>query len=229
MKCRWIIGLLILTSLAPRAAQAQGTETGAAIGGIGGALAGAAIGKNNHNTAGGALLGGAVGLIAGSAIGNSVDQKNRNLAYQQSVAQQQAYQQQVQAYNMSRAASSGDIISMSRNGLGDDVIINHIRQNGVQRRPDVNEVIMLHNQGVKENVIAAMQQAPEGGPAAAPSLPPAPPATAVYAAPPPPVIVSDYYYGRPYYYGPHPHYHYRYYGPPPRPAPGVHWGITIGR
>ena len=219
MKTRWLVSMLLVSVSVPQLAHAQNTETGAVLGGVGGALAGAAIGQHNHAGPAGALIGGAVGLITGSAIGNNMDQKNQARAYQQ----QAAYYQQQQAYQMSRAASANDIISMSRNGLSDDVIINHIRQAGVQQRPDVNEVIMLHQQGVREPVIAAMQQASVGGPAQAPLPPPVAyqrPAVVVqpgYYAPPP------YYYG---YYGPGPYY--RHWGPPP-PPPGVSFGVVVGR
>ena len=51
-----------MVGLSPMKAFGQGhTERGAVIGGLGGALAGAAIGKHNGETAGGALIGGAVG------------------------------------------------------------------------------------------------------------------------------------------------------------------------
>ena len=216
MKARWLILSLLAATCLPSFAPAQQTERGAAIGGIGGALAGAAIGKHNGETAAGALIGGAVGLVTGAAIGSSADERNRREAIQNQ-----------QMYLYSRAASSSDIIAMSQNGVGEEVIINHIRENGVQRRPDVGEVISLHRQGVSERVISAMQAAPEGGRAVAP------PPTAVYRAAPTPVIVEEYHYVRPsYWHYPPPGYyhrsHHHHYGPPP-PRSSVHWGITIGR
>ncbi len=54
----------------------------------------------------------------------------------------------------------GDVLAMTRNGVGESVIINHIYTTGLQRRIDTNEIISLHQQGVSENVINAMQQAP---------------------------------------------------------------------
>jgi hypothetical protein len=192
------------------------TERGAAIGGIGGALAGAAIGKNNGDTGAGALIGGAAGLLTGAIVGNTMEQK----------ARAQAYQQQ-RAYQVSRAVSTSDVINMAHNGLSDEVIVNHIRENGVQRRLEVSDVIMLHKNGVSEATIAAMQNASIGAPA-----------TPVYVAPAPryapaPVIVQEYHYVRPPYWGPsyyghyhhhhHGHHHHRGHG-----HSGVHWGVTIG-
>lgn len=210
MKIRVIAIPLMVVLALPAFAQGQHTERGAAIGGIGGALAGAAIGKNNGDTAAGALIGGAVGLITGAAIGNSADERNARAAYQNQ-----------QAYLYSRAVSSIDVVSMAQNRVSDEVIINHIRENGVQRRPDVNEVIALHRQGVSERVITAMQNAPEGGPAVAPVASPP-----VYRAAP--VVVEERYYVRPSYYGPPPVYWHHHHHHHHRPHSHFHWGIHFG-
>lgn len=209
MKTRWFILLLSGVLACPGFAKAQHTERGAAIGGIGGALAGAAIGKNNGDTAAGALIGGALGLFTGAAIGGSADARERQAA----VANQQAYM-------YSRAVSSVDVITMSQNQVGEEVIINHIRENGVQRRPDVSEVISLHRQGVSERVIATMQNAPEGGPAVRAV---APSRTVIYSAPRPPIV--EYHYV-PEPWCPPPHYHY-YHHHHHRPHSHVHWGFSF--
>ena len=222
MKTRWIVSVLVVSCSVSAVSHAQyQTERGAAIGGIGGALAGAAIGKNNGDTGAGALIGGAVGLVTGAVVGNSVEQKARAQAYQQ----QRAYQMQ-----MSRAVSNTDVITMAHNGLSEDVIINHIRENGVQRRPEVSDVILLHKNGVGEATIAAMQTAPVGAPAPV-YVAPAP----RYVVPAPaPVIVHEYYAPRPYwgpsyYYGHHHHHHGHHYGHGHGHGhSGVHWGVTIG-
>src|SRR5688572_14687655 len=118
MRIRWFVVPLMAMMAVPSVTRGQQTEKGAAIGGIGGALAGAAIGKNNGDTAAGALIGGAVGLITGAAIGNSKDERDRRAAYQNQ-----------QMYLYTRAVSSTDVISMSQNQVGEEVIINHIREN----------------------------------------------------------------------------------------------------
>jgi hypothetical protein len=114
-----------------------------------------------------------------------------------------------------------EVLSLTKSGVSDGVIINHINQHGVQQRLEVSDVILLHQHGVSEPVLTALQRAPVGG------MP-------VYAAPPrayaPPVIVHDYHYVRPAYpvYAPryyHPHYppHGHYY------APGASIGFSFGR
>ncbi|MCA9155306.1 MAG: glycine zipper domain-containing protein [Pirellulaceae bacterium] len=215
MNRRWMPLSLMFLGLAASMAHGQGfTEKGAAIGGIAGALGGAAIGKNNKDTAAGALIGGALGLVTGAAIGNAKDN---------SVARSQAQYQQQQYYaqQMSRAVSSQDVINMARSGLSDSLIIGHIQQNGVQRRLEVSDVITLHQYGVSEPVISAMQRAPLASAVAAP------PAPAPVVAAPSTVIVEERYiappiYYRPYYYHP-PHYH-RYH----RPPHGMSGRVTFG-
>lgn len=206
------IAALVLLALGPNSLMAQyHTDRGAVVGGLAGAIAGAGIGEHNDNAGAGALIGGAVGLITGAAIGNSMDQEE--------AARAQALQQQ-RAYQLSRAASIADVVAMSQNGVADDVIINHITRNGIQRRLEVDDVISMHQQGVSKVVISAMQRAPIGAPA--PVLAPAP----TYQAP---VVVQEHYYVRPpvhYWHG------YPPYRPPYHHRPhqsGVHWSIGIGR
>ncbi len=207
MKLYGIIAALLILALGPDSLMAQyHTDRGAVLGGLGGALVGAGIGDHNDNAGAGALIGGAVGLITGAAIGNSMDQEE--------AARARALQQQ-RAWQLSRAASVSDVAAMSQNGLADDVIINHLNQNGVQRRPEVDDVISLHQQGVSNAVISAMQRAPVGGP-----LPPT-----GYQQP---VVVQEHYYVRPPVNCWHGYPAYRPYYPRHH-HPGMHWSIRVGR
>ncbi len=205
MKMRYSLLVLSLVGLFATKGLAQGyTEQGAVIGGLGGALAGAAIGKHNGETAAGALLGGAVGLIAGSAIGDAKDREANR---------QQAYYQQ-QAYVASRAVSPQQVVTMTQSGVDPQVIITQIRQNGVTYRLQVNDVIALHQQGVHEAVINAMQNAP----LATAMVAPAP----TYSRP---VVVQEHYHYAPppVYYRTYHHHHGHYH----RHRSGSHWGISI--
>jgi hypothetical protein len=186
------------------------TGRGAALGGLTGAVAGAAIGENNGDAVPGAIIGGALGLITGAAIGNSVDQD---------IARTRAYEQQ-RIYRLSQAVSVADVLNMSHNRLSDAVIMNHIHQNGVQRRLEVSDVIALHQNGVSEAVISAMQRAPLAGYA-----PPTP--VVRYQAP---VVVERYRYVAPppCYWPGHFHYHHRHHHPY-HSRTGVSWGISVGR
>jgi uncharacterized protein YcfJ len=195
----------------PASAQRH-TERGALLGGVSGALIGGAIGDQNDETAEGALIGGAVGLLSGSLIGNSLDAQE---------AQARARYQQHITTQVSRAVSISDVITMTQNGIGDLVIMDRLQQYGVQRRLEVADVIMLHRQGVSEQVITAMQQARLAG-----SVPAAPQPT--YRAP---VVVERHHYVAPprFYSYPAPRYYYRHY-PHPRhhhAQPHIHFGFSV--
>ena len=153
----------------------NGTRNGAVLGGVGGAVIGGIIGHQNDETPEGALIGGAVGAVAGGLLGNAREkQAERDRYYRQQQYQQQWHQHQHcnTNYNTYRTVptrpattyqtgvTTGDVLTMTRSGVAESVIINHIYSTGIQRRIDTNEIIMLHQQGVTENVINAMQQAP---------------------------------------------------------------------
>lgn len=77
--------LLVLTALSVFACatdQGYNTQKGAAIGAVGGALAGQAIGGHTGST----LIGAAVGALAGAIAGNAVDQSEANKRAQQPAA-----------------------------------------------------------------------------------------------------------------------------------------------
>jgi uncharacterized protein YcfJ len=165
------------------------TRRGAVGGGVAGAVIGGIIGHQNDETAEGALIGGAVGAIAGGLLGQEKDrQVYRGYQYQQQQAA--LYQQGVSTY---------DIVVMSQNGVSPQVIINQINMKGIQQRPGVHEIISLHQQGVNETVIDAMQRA---------RLATEP----VQVIPQRPVVVEHYYQPEPviYYPSPRVHYHYGY-------------------
>ncbi len=180
----------------------QNTAQGAVIGGATGAVIGGLIGKQSRKTAGGAVIGGVVGAVAGGAIGRQQDNElaRREYAYQQAM-----YNQQQQVYVQQQAAiqsgvSSADVVTMTRSGVNDAVIMSQLQTRGVQRRLEVSDIIALHQQGVSDVVISAMQSAPVAGQMARPTY--SAPATVVYEQPPvyyrpAPVIVQQ----PPVYYG----------------------------
>jgi len=91
VRIKLLVPLLLSVALAYGcASEDYNTQKGAAIGAIGGALAGQAIG---HNTAG-TLIGAAGGALVGAVAGNAVDQANqekRAQAQMQAQAQPPAY------------------------------------------------------------------------------------------------------------------------------------------
>lgn len=182
-------------------------DHGAALGGVAGGLTGAALGNSSGNALGGALLGTAVGALAGSAIGDSMDAE---------VERRQALIEARTGRRMAGAVTINDVQTLTKSGLSEDVIVNHIEANGVATPLTPREIIQLHESGVSENVINAMQRAASYSVAAVP----------VRQAPPVIIeetyVVPPYWHSRPYYYGP-PRYRY----PPPRH--GMSWGFSYAR
>src|SRR5262245_25242868 len=167
-------------------------DQGALAGGLGGAGLGALVGSASGHAGAGALIGAAAGAITGGAVGGALDDIDaRNRA--QIAAQ------------MGRAPGPGavtinDVVAMSRSGVDEQLIVNHVSANGVARPLVANDIIFLQQNGVSPPVIAAMQQ---------PRVVAAQP---VVVGPPPPVVVAQPYYG---------HYYRPYYGP------RVAWGVSV--
>lgn len=180
------IALLVATTSAPVGAQNHSNRRrGAILGGLAGAAIGAAIGDKGNNETAGALIGGAVGAVAGGTIGDAKDQRvehnrryhsgysgyapshgshNHYPAYRGSYSQQHVYSVPpppppvfVPAEHGGHAISIPDVLAMVRGGLSETMVIQQIQLRGMQRPLAVSEVISLHQQGVSEPIINAMQ------------------------------------------------------------------------
>ncbi|WP_425615146.1 glycine zipper domain-containing protein [Anatilimnocola sp. NA78] len=198
-------------------------RNGTVLGGLTGAGLGAAIGNKSQNALAGGLIGGAVGAITGNAIGQGIDQDRQQ-------AQQQAYASGSAQQAVKGAVAPQDVVAMCRAGLSEEVIVTHVRSNGVTQTLQVNDLIYLRNQGVPDSVLQAMQTAPTSQAryqSAYTAAIPAPPA-------PPPVIVEHvygprYYAPPPYYWHGYHHPHYHHHHGHAHRGSNVHWGISIGR
>ena len=150
----------------PSEAHAQGNaQRNAAVGGIAGAVLGGVAGKQDNRTTRGAVIGGVAGAVAGNWIGRAQDDQIRRLDDQ--ARRQYEYEQYrlaQNAYHYQRSVSISDVIEMTRNGVSPQLMISQIRMSGVQQEIGVNEIIQLHQNGVKESVIQEMQRARVGGP-----------------------------------------------------------------
>jgi hypothetical protein len=199
--------MLILAFTATGCQSMSHTDRGAALGALTGALAGGAIGNNNGNTAAGAVIGGAVGALAGTAIGSGVDAE---------IARNQALIEQRVGRTMEGAVSVQDVMTLSQAGLGDEVIVTHVRANGVAQRPSPQDLIALSQMGVSQPVIQALQTTP----------PPAPPLPPPVMESPRTVIVEQYRYLPPP--PPPPFWYHGHYHRGRRPSgSSVHWGLSI--
>ena len=154
-------GLCLSAAVLAMPAQAQNTQRGAILGGLGGAVVGGLIGDHNDKAGAGAAIGGAIGAVSGAVLGNARDkevvvQQQRQQYYndQRVYAQQQQHYAQVQA-----SVSVNDVVTMCRSGLSDSVVINQIQSRGVQQQLQVSDIIAMHQQGVSDVVISSMQSA----------------------------------------------------------------------
>lgn len=157
MTVRTLLAMLTAVSFLSTAYAQNYRSQDTAVGGLAGAVIGGIIGHQNDETPEGALIGGAVGAIAGNLLGKAKD----NQVTQQRYYQHQAMHAQQQL--AARAVSLSDVVEMSRRGLSDSVIINHLRTNGIQQQIGTREIIALHESGVSEPIITAMQQSPLPG------------------------------------------------------------------
>jgi hypothetical protein len=169
-------------------------DRGAAFGGVTGAGVGALVGSAVDHPLAGALVGAGVGAVSGAAVGRGMDNiEARNRAAIAATMGRQVPPGAVAMY---------DVIAMSQAGVNEDVIVNHIRYNGVQHPPQTGDLIALQRANVSPRVIAALQAPPAQSPAVAMAPPP------MVAAPPPPP------WGYPVYYY-----------PPPPPVVGYGFGV----
>ncbi|HUT89640.1 MAG TPA: glycine zipper domain-containing protein [Thermoguttaceae bacterium] len=199
-----VFGLLI-TLLAAGCNSPYHADRGALFGGLLGAGTGAIIGDALGNTGAGAAIGAGVGALSGAAIGGSLDEieaKNRAMIATQLGREVRA-----------GAVTIDDVVMMSGAGVDDELIINHIRANGMTRVPGPQELVNLKNNGVSTAVIRVMQEPPPR---------PRTETVVIERPTPAPVIVEEYHYGPPVYHRP-PYYHYRH----RRPEPRVGWGVSF--
>lgn len=153
---------LVLALMGHRVYGQRYTTQGAAVGGVTGAVIGGLIGKQTDKTTGGALIGGAVGAVAGGMMGRNYDNQ---ISRQRYAHQQAMHAQQQHIYTQQQAAAQygitlADVLSMSRSGVSDSVIMSQLQARGIQRRLEVSDIISLHQQGISDTVISAMQAAP---------------------------------------------------------------------
>lgn len=186
MTVRLAIVLITLAVLTGCRTPQSNTKKLGVIGGLAGAAAGAAIGAKGGDAVPGALIGGAIGAASGALVGKAVDvEEERNRAM---------IEEQL-GRRLANAVSIPEVIEMTHAGLGDAVIVTHVRAHPVATPLNSNDLIALKQQGVSDPVINALQEPP-------------PPEIRQVSAP---VIVEEHYYGPPPCY--EPRYHRHYHGP----------------
>ena len=153
------------------------TGSGALIGGVFGALTGAAIGGRNHGGQD-ALIGAAAGALAGGLIGNSADRE------QEARLKAQA-PQTYERVDQGTPLGITDVKALAKAGVSEDVIINQIHNSRTIFHLSAADIIDLRDSGVTDKVVNYMidTQNTVGANTAAPS-------TVVVQQPPPPLPVE---------------------------------------
>ena len=141
------------------------TTQGAAIGGVGGAAAGAAVSGEHHRLLG-ALIGGAVGAGGGYLIGANADRiTGRDTAAAQEAMQraQTAPASPQQALTAPTADLNGDgfvtmdeVVAMRQAGLSDAVMLEKLRATGQVFELNPEQQDFLRRNGVSQYVIDQM-------------------------------------------------------------------------
>ena len=197
----------LVTLLAAGCQSPYHADRGALFGGLLGAGTGAIVGDALGNTGAGAAIGAGVGALTGAAIGQGMDEVEAN--NRAMIAAQLG--REVRA----GAVTFDDVVMMTQAGVDEELIVTHIRRNGMTRVPNAQDLISLQQQGVSVQVVKTMQEPPQ----------PRQAKTVVVREPSPrPVIVEEHYYESPFGYAPRyrpPHYRHR------RPGPPVGWGVTF--
>lgn len=198
----WVLSLLVLA--AAGCASPQRADQGALLGGLIGAGTGALIGDASGNAGAGAAIGAGIGALSGAVVGSELD----------SIEAQNRAQIEAQMGRQIRAGavSTEDVVTMSQSGVNEELIVNHIRANGMTQPPTTQDLIYLSQQGVSSRVVAAMQEPPRSRQ----------PETVVIRESRPPVVVHEVYGPPAYHYPPYPYRHYR-----PHRSPGVSWGMSF--
>jgi len=203
-----LLGTVLLLAGAAGCASPYHADRGALFGGVMGAGLGAVAGAAVGDPLAGAAIGGVAGTMTGAVVGGTIDDvEARNRA-------------EIAAH-LGRPAPDGavtvpDVISMSQAGVSEDVIATHVRNHGLARPLNTNDIIYLQQNGVTPKVVQAMQAS--AGPVG-PSYPPGP--AYVVQPPPPPVVFVEPPCPGPFYPPPprwHHHHHRR---------PGMSWGVSV--
>src|SRR4051812_13299405 len=166
-----LIGLLIASiALAPLAGcdslPGDKKTQGAVIGGVGGAVAGGALAKNNRLL--GALIGGALGAGGGYLIGSSMDKsdpkKNRDEAIR---ADRRARENPATSDDARRARTADinddgyvtmdEVVAMAKTGLSDDEMITRLERTGQFFELTRDQEQYLRDHGVSRRVVTAMR------------------------------------------------------------------------
>jgi hypothetical protein len=143
---------LVVQIVAVGCSSPYNSDRGALVGGLGGAGVGALVGGATRHPVTGALVGAGVGAVSGGLVGGALDNieaKNRAQI----------------AAQMGRPLPPGgvqvsDVVAMNSAGVQEELIVNHVRNNGMAQPLQAGDLITLQQQGISTNIISTMQNSP---------------------------------------------------------------------
>ncbi|HOP98988.1 MAG TPA: glycine zipper 2TM domain-containing protein [Verrucomicrobiota bacterium] len=166
---RWLAlgaGTLLLVSTGCENLPGSDEQQGAVIGGVGGAVAGAAIGGEEHRVLG-ALLGGALGAGGGYIIGANADritgrdtqgaQRASQTAQTQPATPQQARNASTADVNQDGFVTLDEVVALDQAGLSDQQIIDRVAATGQVFELTDEQERHLMDQGVSRQVVTQMR------------------------------------------------------------------------
>src|SRR5437667_3964327 len=141
-------------------------EQGAVIGGVGGAVAGGALAKNNRLL--GALIGGALGAGGGYLIGSSLDKSDPSKNREEAVRADRRARDNPATVDDARRARTADIngdgyvtmdevVAMGKAGLSDVQMITRLERTGQFFELTSAQEQYLRDHGVSRRVVTAMR------------------------------------------------------------------------
>src|SRR5258706_11579478 len=139
---------------------------GVVIGGVGGAVAGGALAKNNRLR--GALIGGALGAGGGYLIGSSLDKSDPSKNREDAVRAEKRARDNPASASDARSARTADIngdgyvtmdevVAMSKAGISDDEMITRLQRTGQFFELTSDQERYLEDHGVSRRVVNAMR------------------------------------------------------------------------
>src|SRR5262245_46084191 len=143
MRKLWIPTLCLLSCAG--CSGMSSTGKGALLGGAGGGLLGAGIGRAAGNTTAGALIGTGLGAVVGAGVGNDIDRENKRA------------KQAAAAAALNPPMSMQDVVYMAQRHTSDDLIIGQIERSNSTFCLRPQDVVYLTSQGVSDRVGCYMQ------------------------------------------------------------------------
>ena len=141
---------------------------GAVIGGVGGALAGAAVAGDDDRLVG-ALIGGALGAGGGYLIGSEVDKRNDDKTREEAIKASEQGQSNPATAEAAANAKTADVnadgfvtldevVAMEKAGLKDREMVDRLRRTQQVFHLNASQEKYLRDHGVTDTVITAMRE-----------------------------------------------------------------------